>query len=388
MASARKLRVVVLFGGRSGEHEVSIQSAKSIIRALDRNKYDVMPVGITRDGRWLAGYEAIPALEAAAQVALGTADDGARMGGEIGSPSVVPDGGTVSRDVVPLAWDTWPQTVDVVIPVLHGSYGEDGTIQGLLETLGVPYVGAGVLASAVGMDKVVMKTLFRAAGLPQVRYIACLRSDVERDLDRVVDDVEAELGYPCFVKPANLGSSVGISKVKRREDLPAALRLAARYDRKLIIEQGVDAREIEVAVLGNDQPIASVPGEVVPAHEFYDYESKYMDGQTTLIIPASLPESTARTIRELALRAFRAIDCSGLARVDFFLERGTDRVLINEINTMPGFTQFSMYPKLWEASGIPYAELLDRLIALALERHEERRRSDVALHLCPPANHN
>jgi D-alanine-D-alanine ligase len=378
----RKLRVAVLFGGRSGEHEVSIQSAKSIMAALDRAKYDVLPVGITRDGQWIAGEGAVAQLEAAARVALGAATDAIaeKKEAEAGSASVDLVAALDVRAVAPLEWRTWPQTVDVVIPALHGSFGEDGTIQGLLEVLGIPYVGAGVLASAAGMDKVVMKKLFAAAGLPQVRYTSYLRAEIDREMDRVVSDIERQLGYPCFVKPANLGSSVGISKVKRRDDLPQALRLAARYDRKVIVEEGLNVREIEVAVLGNDHPEASVPGEIVPSNEFYDYQAKYMDGKSMLIIPAPIDDDTALRIRELAIAAFQAIDCSGLARVDFFLERDTGRILVNEINTMPGFTRFSMYPKLWEASGVSYPELLDRLIRLALERYEERRRSDVNLH--------
>jgi D-alanine-D-alanine ligase len=375
-----------MFGGRSGEHEVSIQSAKSIMAALDPARYEVVPIGITRAGNWVIGPQAVARLEAEARIALGASvsvdaapsDEEAPLPSSHLSEAEAPHPATIPLDT---DGEGWVRAIDVVFPALHGSYGEDGTIQGLLEVLDVPYVGAGVLASAAGMDKVVMKKLFAAAGLPQVEYTFYRRRDIEQDMDTVVQDIGERLGYPCFVKPANLGSSVGISKVKRAEDLPRALQIAARYDRKVIVERGLDVREVEVAVLGNDEPQASLPGEIVPSNEFYDYRAKYVDGQSALIIPANLSPEITQEVRRLAVEAFKAIDCSGLARVDFFIERGTNRVLVNEINTMPGFTAFSMYPKLWEATGIPYSELLDRLIQLALERYEDKRRTEIDFRL-------
>lgn len=265
--------------------------------------------------------------------------------------------------------------VDVVIPVLHGTYGEDGTVQGLLELANVPYVGAGVLGSALGMDKVLMKTVLAQHGVPQARFRHCLRRDWENDSLSIIETVEKNLGYPCFIKPANLGSSVGISKAHQWTELIAAMDLAARYDRKIIIEEYIDARELEVSVLGNDDPIASLPGEIIPVKEFYDYEAKYLDDLTRLEIPANLPPNTVARLRELAVKVFKVLDCAGLARVDFFMRRPDGDILVNEINTMPGFTQFSMFPKLWEATGIGYKELLDRLINLAIERHRDKNRS-------------
>jgi D-alanine-D-alanine ligase len=347
----------VIFGGRSGEHEVSLLSAASIIRALDPARYEVVPIGITREGRWVAGVALTPGPDLS------------------GHPvAILPEPGY--EGLVPL---DRPQSVierlDVVFPVLHGTYGEDGTVQGLLELANIPYVGAGVLASAVGMDKEVMKRLFVQADLPVLPFVKVMRYQWEQTPDAVLDRVEAELGYPCFVKPANLGSSVGISKAKDRRQLEAGLADAARYDRKLLVEQAaVDARELECSVLGNDYPEASVLGEIIPSREFYDYAAKYLDGTSQLIIPARLPERVALRIRELAIRSFLAIDGSGMARVDFFVRRSDDQVWVNEINTIPGFTPISMYPKLWAASGIPYGELIDRLIALALERHADQNR--------------
>jgi len=356
------MRVMVLFGGRSGEHEVSIDSAASVMDALDRDKYEVVPVAITREGRWLPGV-------APAQLAAGE-----------GTPEEVsPATGIEAADPAGLALAavgrarTDPRGVDVVVPVLHGTYGEDGTVQGLLELARVPYVGAGVAGSAVGMDKVLMKTVLAGHGMPQARFRSCLRRDWEENAASVIRTVEGELGYPCFVKPANLGSSVGVSKVRSREELVPAMDLACRYDRKIVVEEFVDGREMEVAVLGNDDPAASLPGEVVPLSAFYDYEAKYSEGLARLEIPARLPPETVDRLRELAVRVFKALDCAGLARVDFFV-RG-DEVLVNEINTMPGFTRQSMFPKLWEATGIGYRELLDRLIALAVERHRDKSRS-------------
>lgn len=363
-----KLRIGVLFGGRSGEHEVSLRSATSIIQAFDQTRYEIVPIGITKEGRWLVGGDPLAYLT-----------DGKERTFAPIPVALLPD--PMERSLVSLETGAVSglgsaMQVDVVFPVLHGPYGEDGTIQGLLELAGIPYVGAGVLASAVGMDKAAMKAAFASAGLPQVEYVVVLRRDLEQDPVRVCQYIESELGFPCFVKPANLGSSVGISKVKGPEGLPRALAEAAEYDRKLVVEAAaLDCREVEVSVLGNDEPLTSVVGEIVPAGEFYDYQSKYLDDRSQLIIPADLPAETAEYVRDLAAAAFKAIDCSGLARVDFFVHKTTGQVWINEINTMPGFTRTSMYPKLWEASGLPFSQLLDRLVELALDRHRDRQRS-------------
>jgi D-alanine-D-alanine ligase len=359
----KKLRVGVLFGGRSGEHEVSLTSAASLLKVLDPAKYEVVPIGITREGRWLVGSavdELLPDI-----LKHGKPVTPAVVPGEA---QLLPLGATGSAGEVP------PQ-VDVIFPVLHGTFGEDGTVQGLLELAGIPYVGAGVLGSAAGMDKDVMKRLFRDAGLPVVPWVPLLRSEWEREPARVRQRIEKGLGYPLFVKPANLGSSVGISKVTRRRELAVALDLAAQYDRKILVEKAVEAREIECSVLGNDCPEASVPGEVIPVNEFYDYEAKYLKEGSQLIIPAQLTARQAKQVQELAIGAFQAIDGAGMARVDFLLDRKTGKVFVNEINTIPGFTPISMYPKLWEASGIPYPQLVDRLIELALERHREKIRT-------------
>jgi D-alanine-D-alanine ligase len=354
-----RMRVGVVYGGRSGEHEVSLRSATSIIAALDPARYEVVPIAITKDGRWLTGPDSLEVLEAAQRDLAPIPDHGS----EVTLPA-----DPTRHALLPLGQGR-AMPLDVVFPVLHGTYGEDGTVQGLLELADVPYVGAGVLASAVGMDKAVMKAVFRDAGIPVCRW---LLTRIGAEEPRVLAQrVGTELGFPCFVKPANLGSSVGITKVKEAAGLAAAVAEAGAYDPKLVIEEAVDAREFECAVLGNDAPQASVVGELVPSHEFYDYADKYVDQGAEIVIPARLPAETADTMRALALRAFRAVDCSGLARIDFFLDRA-GRVLVNEINTMPGFTSISMYPKLWEASGLPYPALLDRLIALALERHAAR----------------
>src|SRR5262245_43568985 len=355
----RRMRVGVVYGGRSGEHEISLRSAASIIGALDPARYEVVPIGITKDGRWLTGADSLRILEAAQRDLAPLPDHGSEV--------TLPADPTRSG-LIPLGRGRAVR-LDVVFPVLHGTFGEDGTIQGLLELAGVPYVGAGVLASAAGMDKAVMKSMFRDAGLPVCRWLVVHAAD--GPADAVLGRVRDQLGFPCFVKPANLGSSVGITKVKEPGALSAAIAEAAAYDPKVVIEEAVDAREFEVAVLGNDRPEASVVGELVPSHEFYDYTDKYVDQGAETIIPAPLPVETADAMRTLAVRCFRVIDCAGLARVDFFLERG-GRVLVNEINTMPGFTAISMYPKLWEASGLPYPALVDRLIALAFERHATR----------------
>jgi D-alanine-D-alanine ligase len=367
---ARKLRVGVVFGGRSGEHEVSLAGAASVMAAIDRSRFDVLPIGIARDGRWLVGGDPLRALgDEAARLALGSGDPEAATKRELLERAAAVDAGTAlarmeSSESLPPGLRT---SLDVVLILLHGPQGEDGTVQGLLELAGIPYTGAGVLASAVGMDKVAMKDMFRAHGLPVVDYAVVRRHEWERDRSSVERGIAGEIGFPCFVKPANLGSSVGISKVKAAEDLAAAIDLAAGYDRRILVERAVGGREVEVAVLGNDAPQASVPGEVCYAGEWYDYETKYGSGQTTFKVPAPLPPATTDLLRELAIKAFQAVDCAGMARVDFFIETG-GRVLVNEINTIPGFTQTSAYPRLWEASGIPYPELITRLIELGLER--------------------
>ena len=363
---SKKLKVGVIFGGRSGEHEVSLRSAESIINALDQSKYEIVPIAITKEGQWLASSEATNLLPSAV---IEKADQRVAIFGD-------PTERGLARFTEKTA-DGKRDQIDVLFPALHGTYGEDGTIQGLLEMADIPYVGCGVLASATGMDKVLMKRLFREAGLPIVDFISFLRTQWEADPQQIESRVAQEIGFPCFVKPANLGSSVGISKANDSGSLKHAIELAARYDRKLVVEKGVDAREIEVSVLGNDQPIASLPGEIVPqTAEFYDYRSKYIDDNgARLVIPAEISPKLTAEIQQLAVLAFQAIDGSGLARVDFFLERGTDRLIVNEINTLPGFTSISMYPKLWEVSGLGYSQLIDRLIELAFERHREKSRN-------------
>jgi D-alanine-D-alanine ligase len=370
MAHKGKLRVGVVFGGRSGEHEVSLASAASVIAAIDPTRFDVVPIGISREGRWLVGGDPMRALtDAAAQRALteGGAESDVKRGLAVRASSAAGGASLMRAQSSEGLPPGLRRDLDVVMIMLHGPRGEDGTIQGLLELAEIPYVGAGVLGSAIGMDKVAMKDMFRAHGLPMVEYLAVSRHDLERQPQVVEADIARRIGFPCFVKPANLGSSVGISKVKAPEDLAAALAEAARHDRRLVVERGIVAREVEVAVLGNDTPIASVPGEVCYAGEWYDYETKYGEGQTTFKVPAALPPETTDLVRALAVKAFQAIDGAGMARVDFFIEHD-GRVLVNEINTIPGFTATSAYPRLWEASGIPYPELISRLIALALER--------------------
>src|SRR5215468_6295744 len=344
-----KIRVGVVFGGRSGEHEISLRSAESVLRSLDPKKYEIVPIGITHEGRWLSPRAAKALLPPKETI------ETTLVKGEPAALTAEPNGAG---------------RVDVIFPVLHGTYGEDGTIQGLFDLANIPYVGGGVLGSAVGMDKDVMKRLLRDARLP----VGDFWSIKKNEIDSFVARRSRELPYPVFVKPANLGSSVGISKVHNANELAGALKAAAGYDRKIVIEKGVDAREIELAVLGNDDPIASIAGEIIPSREFYDYEAKYVSEDSRLLIPAPLsPEQNAEAQR-LAIGTFKALDGSGLGRVDLFLERGSGKFYVNEINTMPGFTSISMYPKLWDASGIPYAELLDRLIALALERHAARKK--------------
>lgn len=358
-----------MFGGRSGEHEVSLISAASLWKALDRTKYDVVPIGITREGQWRLGATPRELAGEPERLLADVLDRGQTVAASAdpAGPHLLP--------VKPGPRRTPEPRLDVIFPALHGTFGEDGTVQGLLELADIPYVGAGVLASATGMDKDAMKRLFRDAGLPIVEWVLVLRSDWERNPQDCSRRIARKLGTPLFVKPANLGSSVGISKVRTLRELPDALNLAASYDRKIIVERGVDAREIECSVLGNDQPVASLPGEIIPVNEFYDYEAKYLKEGSELVIPAKLSKRQSREVEQLAVRAFRAIDCAGMARVDFLLERQSGKLYVNEINTIPGFTPISMYPKLWEASGTPYPELIDRLVSLALERHAEKRRS-------------
>jgi D-alanine-D-alanine ligase len=393
--SMKKLRVGILFGGRSGEHEVSLLSAASVFNAINKDKYEVVPIGITKEGRWLTAADAERLLQGKA------AGEGAHL--RAGDPEATPGAAVLAKGeavVVPPEPQRHGSTmapfeteaaltrrasdrainVDVIFPVLHGTFGEDGTIQGLLELADIPYVGAGVLGSAAGMDKDIMKSLFRAAGLPIVKHVTILRGDWETEPKKTEKLVEKNLKYPVFVKPANLGSSVGISKAHNRKELGPAVYDAAKFDRKIVIEEGVGgkknkAREIECSVLGNDRPEASVPGEIVPCKEFYDYDAKYLDEGSELIIPAKLSKAETKKVQQLAISAFKAVDCSGLARVDFLMDPKTRKIYLNEINTMPGFTSISMYPKLWAASGVSYPELIERLIQFGLERHEEKKKN-------------
>ncbi len=394
----KKIKVGILFGGRSGEHEVSLLSAASVLGAIDRSKYDVVPIGITKEGRWVtAGH---------AERLLGQGGSGKHL--RAGDPettapaAVLRKGESVlvppvpSEAMVPfereagevgIAATPGPEhvlSVDVIFPVLHGTFGEDGTIQGLFELAGIAYVGSGVLGSAAGMDKDAMKRLFQSAKLPMVRWVTFLRGEWEKSPKKVRARIEKEMKYPVFVKPANLGSSVGITKAHSAKELGPAIEEAAQFDRKIVVEQGVGgkgkARELEVAVLGNDEPEASVVGEVVPIREFYDYEAKYLSEGSDLIVPAKLTKAQTKQVREMAIAAFRACDCAGLARVDFLMEPGKrGRVFVNEINTLPGFTSISMYPRLWAASGVPYPKLIDRLIELAMERREDKDRNQYSL---------
>jgi D-alanine-D-alanine ligase len=388
-----KTRVGVLFGGRSGEHEVSLLSAASVMKAIDKSKYEVVPIGITKAGQWLIETHA-------EQLLKGEYKDGQQL--RAGDPEATPsaavlahgesvlvppmpsDASTGKAALAPFQQERRKSApaleVDVIFPVLHGTFGEDGTIQGLLELADVAYVGSGVLGSAAGMDKDVMKKLFRDAGLPLVKHVTVLRPRWEREPKKVRKEIEAKLKYPVFVKPANLGSSVGISKVHDGSELAAAMDEAAKYDRKIVIEQGVGgkkgkAREIECAVLGNDDVKASICGEIVPAKEFYDYEAKYIDEGSALLIPAKITKAQQKEVQAMAIKAFQACDCAGLSRVDFLMDPKSGKFYINEVNTMPGFTSISMYPKLWGATGVEYPALIDRLIQLALERHADRKRN-------------
>jgi D-alanine-D-alanine ligase len=357
-ADNKRLKVGVIFGGRSGEHEVSLASAASVIRALDPKKYEAVPIGIGKDGRWFVGTPAQKML-----------------------PDVLRQGHRVLLSADPNVAALMPlderlsasgsQRVDVIFPVLHGTYGEDGTVQGLLDLAGLPYVGSGVIGSAVGMDKDMQKRLFQQAGLPVGEFLAVLRSEWEKGRESVLKLVAKKFKFPVFVKPATLGSSVGMSKVHNPSELPGALDLAAEFAQKIVVERNIRGREIEVAVLGNDEPQAAVPGEIIPHREYYDYTAKYLEEGTRLEIPAKLSKAQVRKLQEYAVRAFRCLECRGMARVDFFLERPSGRIFLNEINTIPGFTSISMYPKMWEASGVPYPELIDRLIQLALGEHRE-----------------
>jgi D-alanine-D-alanine ligase len=395
----KKLRVGILFGGRSGEHEVSLLSAASVLNAIDKDKYEVVPIGITKDGRWLTAEHAENLLQGklvleARQLRAGDPDitDTAAVLAQGESVVVPPEPVHRESGLVPFQTDAALMrrasdraiNVDIIFPVLHGTFGEDGTIQGLLELADIPYVGAGVLGSAAGMDKDIMKSLFMAAGLPIVKHVTVLRSAWENEPKKVEKFVEGKLKYPVFVKPANLGSSVGISKAHGRKELGPAIEEAAKFDRKMVIEQGVGgkknkAREIECSVLGNDEPAASIPGEIVPVKEFYDYNAKYLDEGSELIIPAKLTKAEMQKVQKLAVAAFKAVDCSGLARVDFLMEPGSGskarKIYVNEINTMPGFTAISMYPKLWAASGLDYADLIDKLIQLGIERHTDKKKN-------------
>lgn len=373
----KKIRVGLIFGGKSGEHEISLASANSVARAIDREKYDVTLIGITKEGRWLAGERTLDQLVASSPSPL-------LKSGDVGGETSTANGTTNAKDLVPRAGGalttvTPLSAIDVAFPLLHGPFGEDGTVQGLLELAEIPYVGSGVAASAVGMDKVLMKGIFRAHGLPQVDWMAVLRREWESEPEQTIRRIEEAFGYPCFIKPANLGSSVGVTKAHNWDELAQALATAAQYDRKLLAERAAEnAREIECSVLGNDEPIASLPGEILPRREFYDYVAKYeTDSGTELVVPADLPSDIVKQIQDLAIRAFRAVDACGMARVDFFVERATNRVLLSEINTIPGFTAVSMYPKMWQASGLAYPDLIDRLLQLALERHADKKKNKV-----------
>jgi len=366
----KKIRVGIIFGGRSGEHEVSFCSASSIIKAIDKGKYIVVPIGITKEGRWISPQDSELALQS----------------GRIkGKNTVILLNDSFSKSLVcidnnqKLDKNSALDKLDVIFPALHGPYGEDGTVQGLLELANIPYVGAEVAASAISMDKELMKTIFKQKGLPVLKWLTIKRKEWQKDKEKILSLIQNGFEYPLFVKPTNLGSSVGITKVHKKEELEKAIDLASSYDRKILIEKGLEEiREIECGVLGNDEPRASVVGEVKPAGEFYDYDSKYIDEGTQLIIPADLPDEVSQEVQRIALRAFKAVDAAGMARVDFFVSKKENKIYLSEINTIPGFTSTSMYPRLWEASGIPYPELIDRLIQLALERHQDKKQNKIS----------
>ncbi|HWZ45208.1 MAG TPA: D-alanine--D-alanine ligase family protein [Candidatus Saccharimonadales bacterium] len=385
----KKIRVGVLFGGRSGEHEISLLSAATVLKAINREKYDVVPIGITKEGRWLSPAhsglllrgETLPQETGRHPDGHTDADPAAALAkGESVIAPPMPAASSLTPFETAAPAGNQAIQIDVIFPVLHGTFGEDGTIQGLLELADIPYVGAGVLGSAAGMDKDIMKRLFAACGLPIVKHVAVLRAEWEKAPKKVVREIEDRLKYPLFVKPANLGSSVGISKAHDRKELGPAIETAARYDRKLVIEESVGgkkrkARELECAVLGNDHPRSSIAGEIVPSAEFYDYAAKYSDENSKLVIPAKITRKQMKELQEMAVRAFHAVDCAGLARVDFLMDPKNGKIYLNEINTMPGFTAISMYPKLWVASGLEYQELIGRLIELGVERHGEKRKN-------------
>ncbi|HZK40822.1 MAG TPA: D-alanine--D-alanine ligase [Atribacterota bacterium] len=368
--TTKKIRVGIIFGGRSGEHEVSFCSASSIIKAIEKDKYIIVPIGITKEGRWISPQDSELALQS----------------GKIeGKNTVILLNDSFSKSLVcidnnqKLDKSSALEKLDVIFPILHGPYGEDGTIQGLLELANIPYVGAGVASSAISMDKDLMRTIFQQKGLPILKWITIKRKEWQKDKEKILSLIQDGFEYPLFVKPANLGSSVGITKVHKKEELEKAIDLASSYDRKILIEEGLEeVREIECGVLGNDEPQASVVGEVKPAGEFYDYDSKYINEGTQLIIPADLSDEVSQEVQEIALRAFKAVDSAGMARVDFFVSKKENKIYLNEINTIPGFTSVSMYPRLWEASGIPYPELIDRLIQLALERHQDKKQNKIS----------
>jgi len=365
-----KIKVGLIFGGRSGEHEVSFCSASSIIKAIDKDKYTVVPIGITKEGRWISPQDSEVALQS----------------GKIEGKSTVillndPYGRALVRidNNQRLDKSSALERLDVIFPVLHGPYGEDGTVQGLLELADIPYVGAGVAASAISMDKDLMKTIFKQKDLPILKWLTIKRKEWQKDKEKILSLVQDDFEYPLFVKPTNLGSSVGITKVHKKEELEKAIDLASSYDRKILIEEGLEeVREIECSVLGNDEPQTSVVGEVKPAGEFYDYDSKYIDEGTQLIVPADLPDGVSQEVQEIALLAFKAVDAAGMARVDFFVSKKENKIYLSEINTIPGFTSVSMYPRLWEASGISYPDLIDQLIQLALERHQDKNQNKIS----------
>jgi D-alanine-D-alanine ligase len=370
---SRKIRIGLIYGGKSGEHDVSLQTALAVMKAVDFTKYEITPFYISKKGEWRSGTPLLGPAESKEALTFSTDDAGAPASNALAPifGGIQTKGDVAVSSITSAAADDLG--LDVVFPLLHGTFGEDGTIQGLLEMANIPYVGAGVLASAVGMDKVMMKKVFAQEGLPQCIFRHFTRTEWEKNRAYHLMELETAIGYPCFVKPANLGSSVGISKARNQEELIAAVAFAFQYDRKVIIEENIEAREIEVAVLGNDEPIASVVGEIVSSNEFYDYKAKYLDGKSAMIIPAEISQEVSDEVRALALRAFLAVDGSGLSRVDFFLGKIDQKIYINEINTMPGFTPFSMYPLLWQETGKPYKELLDDLIRLALERHAAKQ---------------
>jgi D-alanine-D-alanine ligase len=365
---SNKKRIAVIFGGQSSEHEVSRVSAESVIRNINTDKYDVVMIGITKDGRWITYNGPVDKLGTGEWQQIADTSNHT----ETNSLTVT----NSTRNVFKIAGaEKEGKGIDVVIPVLHGCNGEDGTIQGLFELAGIPYVGCGVLGAAIGMDKAYSKIIFEKEGIPQGKYLVFSRKQIANNMDEIFNKVESVLEYPCFVKPSNAGSSVGVGKAHDRSELINALEVAAKYDRRILVEEFINGREVECAVLGNDDPIASTVGEIIPANEFYDYEAKYIDNNSKCLIPADLPRETIEKIREYAVRAFKSLDCAGLSRVDFFVHKETAEIYINEINTFPGFTSISMYPKLWEASGIPYSELIERLIDLALERFEDNKKS-------------